>query len=198
MVLPAAPCCGRWGWCNTILPRDSGEGGPPEGRWKGRGRRRDLDDAGLSADYESGSFHIAAELNLSAFAVLKRQRSGESGAPSTMLRMVPLPRYRGGGYLAGLAAAGTVAVPMLVTMARAAAVGMRAVGRQIDHVAVAHAALGNDVVGELLHVGAEALEHRDFHAAFVVEVHVQRRLRQIVTVVEVAGEALGQIACPWS
>jgi len=29
-----------------ILPRDSGEGGPPEGWWKGRRRRRNFDDDG--------------------------------------------------------------------------------------------------------------------------------------------------------
>ena len=48
---------------------------------------------------------------------------------------------------------------------------------QINHVAMAHATLGDDALGELLHVGSLALEHRDLHAAFVVEVHVQRRLR---------------------
>jgi hypothetical protein len=75
---------------------------------------------------------------------------------------------------------------------------MRAVGGQIDHVAVAHAAFGNDVIGELLHVGAAALEYGDFHAAFVVEVHVQRRLRQIVAVVKIAGQALGNSRASWS
>ena len=60
--------------------------------------------------------------------------------------------------------------------------------------AVAHAALGDDVVGELLHVGAAALEHGDLDAAFVIEMHVQRRMRQIVAVVKVAGQPLGQFA----
>src|SRR6202035_615758 len=103
---------------------------------------------------------------------------------------------RGEKKSSGFVAAGTVtvSVPMLMAMGRAAAVRMRAIGRQIDDVAVAHAALGNDAVGELLHVGAAALEYGDLHAAFVVEMHVQRRLRQIVAVVEVAGETLGQFA----
>ena len=50
-------------------------------------------------------------------------------------------------------------------------------GGQINHVAVAHATLGDDALGELLHVGALALEDRNLHAAFVVEMHMQRRLR---------------------
>jgi hypothetical protein len=66
----------RWRgtFCSFILPRDSGEGGPSEreaiGWWKGRRPRRIL---------------------------LRRKCSGESEAPSTTLRVVPLPRYRGGG-----------------------------------------------------------------------------------------------------
>ena len=76
----------------------------------------------------------------------------------------------------------------------AAAVRMCAVRRQIDDVAVAHAAFRDDAVGELLHVGAAALEHRDLHAAFVVEVHMESGVGEIVTVVEIAGQALGQFA----
>ena len=64
----------RGTFCSFILPRDSGEGGPSEreaiGWWKGRGPRRIL---------------------------LRRKCSGELEAPSTTLRVVPLPRYRGGG-----------------------------------------------------------------------------------------------------
>ena len=68
----------------------------------------------------------------------------------------------------------TVAVRMAVRFA--ATVRVRAVSRQIDHVAVAYAALGDDVVGEFLHIGAAALEHGDFEAVVVIEMHVQRRL----------------------
>ena len=92
-----------------------------------------------------------------------------------------------------LGALGHVRVPMCA-VGLAAPVGVRAVGRQIDHVAVAHAALGDDAVGELLHVGALALEHGDFETAFVVEMHVQCGVREIVAVVEVAGEPLRQFA----
>ncbi len=77
------------------------------------------------------------------------------------------------------------------------AVGVRmgvrhAVGRRhIDDVAVAHAALGDDMIGEGLHLGALALEHRYLHAILLVEMHVQRRLRQIVMVMEFLCQALG-------
>ena len=52
--------------------------------------------------------------------------------------------------------------------------------RHVGDVAVAHAALGDDVIGERLHLVAPAFEHRDFEAAVVVEMHVQRRLRETV------------------
>ena len=51
----------------------------------------------------------------------------------------------------------TVTTAMAVGFA--AAVLMHAVRRQVDHVAVAHAALGDDVIGELLHIVASPLEN---------------------------------------
>ena len=69
---------------------------------------------------------------------------------------------------------------------------------QVDYVAVTHAAFGNDVVGEVLHVGTPPLEHGDFHATLLIEVHVQRRLGKVVVIVEIAGEALRQFARLWS
>ncbi len=91
-----------------------------------------------------------------------------------------------------------MAVSRRVAMQRAVSafltVIMQAVGRHIDHMAVPHAALGDDVVGKFLHVGATALEHGDFHAAVVIEMHVQRGLRQIVAMMEVAGQPLRQVA----
>jgi hypothetical protein len=86
----------------------------------------------------------------------------------------------------------SVGMTSLVCPARA--VRMRAVGRQIDHLPVAHAAFGNDVVGEFPHVGPASFEHRHLHAALVVQVNVQRRLRQIMVIVEVAGKPLRQFA----
>ena len=62
--------------------------------------------------------------------------------------------------------------------------------------AVPHAAFGDDMVGKFLHVGAAALEHGDFHAAVVIEMHVQRRLREIVAVMKVAGEPLAADRAP--
>ena len=79
-------------------------------------------------------------------------------------------------------------------MVGAAAMAVHAVGGQIDHMTVAHAALGDDVIGEFLHIGATALEHRDLHAAFVVKMHVQCCLREIMAVVEIPRQPLRQFA----
>jgi hypothetical protein len=49
------------------------------------------------------------------------------------------------------------------------------------------------VIGERLHLGAFALQDRHLKAAFVVEMHMQRRLRQIVMVVELLRQPLGQV-----
>ena len=48
--------------------------------------------------------------------------------------------------------------------------------RQINDLPVAQAAFGNDMVGELLHLDAAALQYGDFETAVVVEMNVQRRL----------------------
>jgi hypothetical protein len=60
--------------------------------------------------------------------------------------------------------------------------------------AVAHAPLGDDVISEFLHFRAASLEHSDLHAVLMVEVHVERRLREIVAVMEVASETFREIA----
>ena len=82
---------------------------------------------------------------------------------------------------------------MFVSMAvlLAAAVAMRAVSGQINHMAVAHAALGDDVIGKFLHVGAASLEHSDLKTVLMIEVHVQRGVGEIMTGMEIAGEPLG-------
>ena len=54
----------------------------------------------------------------------------------------------------------------------AAAVCMRTVGRQIDHLPVAHATFGNNMVGEFLHVGPASFEHRHLQTAFVIQMNV--------------------------
>src|SRR5882757_5807632 len=53
-------------------------------------------------------------------------------------------------------------------------------GRDHHHAAVAHAALGNDVVGEMPDLAAGALQRRHLHATVVVEMDMQRRQRQVV------------------
>jgi hypothetical protein len=73
-----------------------------------------------------------------------------------------------------------VVATMAVLMRAAATMAVRTVGGQIDDLTVAHAALGDNMVGKPLHVGAAAHEHGDFETIRVVEMHMQRRLRQIV------------------
>ena len=53
----------------------------------------------------------------------------------------------------------------------------RSVGRRhIDDVAMPDAPFGDDMVGKRLHLRAAAFEHGHLQAAFMVEVHMQRRL----------------------
>jgi hypothetical protein len=52
---------------------------------------------------------------------------------------------------------GTSRMAVAMAVRAAAAMGMHAVGRQIDHLPVTHAALGDDVVGKFLYLGAAAL-----------------------------------------
>ncbi len=60
----------------SFPPRERGEGGPPEGRWEGRGPRRN---------------------SFNENDALSQTPPPPSYARSRELRMVPLPRYRGGG-----------------------------------------------------------------------------------------------------
>ncbi len=64
------------------------------------------------------------------------------------------------------------------------------VRRHVGNVAVAHAALRDDVIGERLHVVALALEHRHFEAAVVIEMNVERRLREAMLRMEVLGHGI--------
>ena len=85
-------------------------------------------------------------------------------------------------------------VPVTSLECPAGAVCMRTVGRQIDHLPVAHAAFGNDVVGEFLHVGPASFEHRHLHTAFLIQMNVQRCLRKGMMIVEVARKQFRQFA----
>src|SRR5580692_10387790 len=67
-------------------------------------------------------------------------------------------------------------------------------GRDHDEAAVAHAALGNDVVGEMLYLGSGPSQGRDFHAVVVVEVDMKRRHREIMMAMIVLHQASRQIS----
>ena len=66
--------------------------------------------------------------------------------------------------------------------------------RQIDDLPMADAAFGNDMVCKLLHVASASFQDRDFHAALVIQMNVQRRLRKIMMIVEIARQPLRQFA----
>jgi hypothetical protein len=66
--------------------------------------------------------------------------------------------------------------------------------RNHDDTAVPHATLGNHLVGAFLNVRCPPLENRDLHAAVVVEMDVQRRLRQIVMMMHRADQAFCEVA----
>jgi hypothetical protein len=59
---------------------------------------------------------------------------------------------------------------------------------------VTDATFSNDAVREPSHVSGAALQHRNFHAVLMIEMNVERRLCQIMTVVRRLHEPLGQIA----
>ncbi len=56
------------------------------------------------------------------------------------------------------------------------------------------AALGDEMPRIMFHIGGLASQDRDFHAAFVIEVNVQRREHQIVMLVPAIAEPLGKPA----
>src|SRR5262245_12393127 len=66
--------------------------------------------------------------------------------------------------------------------------------RHHDDMAVTYAALGDDMIGERLHLGAAPLQHRDLETAVMIDVDVQCRLREIMMLVIVAGQPLRQFA----
>jgi hypothetical protein len=75
-------------------------------------------------------------------------------------------------------------------------VGVSVYVRRHEHnMSVADAPLGNDVLGERLHLGAGALQHGHLETAVMIEVNMQRRLGEAVVVVEVLGQPLRQLAC---
>ena len=88
-------------------------------------------------------------------------------------------------------------MPMRVPVPMAAAVRGRERmkrRRQVDDLPVADPSFGDDMIGKLLHLFAGSLQHRHLHAAFVVQVHMQRGLREIMMIVEVTREPFRQFA----
>ena len=67
-------------------------------------------------------------------------------------------------------------------------------GGQIDNLPMTHAAFGHDVVGKFLHVNTASFEDRHLHAALLVQMNVQRRLREVMVIVKVAGQPFRQLA----
>lgn len=59
---------------------------------------------------------------------------------------------------------------------------------------MSHAPFGDDVIGKFLYVFAGPFQNRHLHAAFVVQVNVKRRLRQIMMIVEIASKSLWKFA----
>lgn len=64
-------------------------------------------------------------------------------------------------------------------------------GRDHDHAPIAHAAFGNDVIGQMPDLAARSLQRRHFHTAVVVEMNMQRRQRKVVVAVEILHQAFG-------
>jgi hypothetical protein len=64
-----------------------------------------------------------------------------------------------------------------------------------DDLAVPYSALRHDMLGEMLNLVGSTAQHVHLHAAVMVEVHVQRRERQRVMVVEGARQPLRELPC---
>jgi hypothetical protein len=63
---------------------------------------------------------------------------------------------------------------------------------QVYNLPMSHPSFRDDVVGKLLHVFTGAFEDRHLHAAFVVQVDVQRGPSEIMMIMKIACEALRQ------
>ena len=79
-----------------------------------------------------------------------------------------------GSPLGGL---GRHLVMIVMMMMRTMAASTRSGGsfdRHAHQLAVTHAALGDDVLAEMLHLARLAAQHRDLEASVMVEMHMQR------------------------
>ena len=59
------------------------------------------------------------------------------------------------------------------------------------HMPVAHAALRDDMIGKRLHLGTASLEHGHFETTVVTDVNVERRLGEVVVIVEFLRQTFG-------
>jgi hypothetical protein len=84
-----------------------------------------------------------------------------------------------------------VAVCRLVRVAVSFAVNFN---RHEEQAPVAHSALGDHVIAELLHISGTSLEDGDLHATIVIEMNVKCRKGHFVMLVERMHEPLGQIS----
>jgi hypothetical protein len=63
------------------------------------------------------------------------------------------------------------------------------IGRHEHDVTVAHAALGDDVIGKRLHLGTTSPKYRHFQTAVMADVDMERGLGEMVVFVEILREA---------
>src|SRR5215468_10292616 len=63
-----------------------------------------------------------------------------------------------------------------------------------DDTTIAHASLGDDVLSQMFHVAARTLQRRHLHATVVVEMHMQRRQRDVVVAMKILHQAPGEVA----
>jgi hypothetical protein len=76
---------------------------------------------------------------------------------------------------------------IVMMMMRTMAASTRSGGsfdRHAHQLAVTHAALGDDVLAEMLHLARLAAQRRDLEASVMVEMHMQRGERQLVLIVK--------------
>jgi hypothetical protein len=72
--------------------------------------------------------------------------------------------------------------------------GGAGLNRQYHDMTMAHAALGNHVIGECLDLGASSPQDGHLKTGIVVDVHVKRCLGEIVVIVEILGQPFRQFA----
>jgi hypothetical protein len=93
-------------------------------------------------------------------------------AASAAGKIIGTKSHIGDAARKGIPRSGVGCAVGMLTPARAAGARKR-LRRHHHHAAVAHAALGDHVLGEVLHGAGLTLEHCHFHAAVMVEMDMQ-------------------------